>query len=43
LIKRIVELKKQGEMEAAEREYKQVEPLSEKIVAIMQVIKSKLN
>jgi methyl-accepting chemotaxis protein len=42
LIKRIVDLKKQGDMKAAEREYQRVAPLSEKIVAMMQVIKSKL-
>jgi methyl-accepting chemotaxis protein len=42
LIKRIVELKRQGDMEAAEREYQQVGPLSEKIVMLMQAIKNKL-
>jgi methyl-accepting chemotaxis protein len=42
LIKRIVDLKKQGDREAAEREYQRVAPLSEEIVAIMQAIKNQL-
>jgi hypothetical protein len=43
LIKRIDELKRQGDIEAAEREYQLVAPLSEKIVAMMQSIQRKLD
>ncbi len=42
LIRRVVELKRQGDMEAAEREYLRVGPLSEEIVKMMQVIRNKL-
>jgi methyl-accepting chemotaxis protein len=43
LIKRIVDLKKQGDMEAAEREYQRVAPLSETIVTMIQAIKNKID
>ncbi|MET0051939.1 MAG: methyl-accepting chemotaxis protein [Candidatus Thiodiazotropha sp.] len=42
LIRRVVELKRQGDTEAAEREYLRVGPMSEEIVRMMQVIRSKL-
>ncbi|MEW8659263.1 MAG: methyl-accepting chemotaxis protein [Candidatus Thiodiazotropha endolucinida] len=43
LIKRIADLKNRGDMQAAEREYQRVGPLSEEIVRMMQTIQSKLN
>ncbi|MEW8691328.1 MAG: methyl-accepting chemotaxis protein [Candidatus Thiodiazotropha endolucinida] len=43
LIKRIADLKNRGDMQAAEREYQRVAPLSEEIVRMMQTIQSKLN
>ncbi|MES9848328.1 MAG: methyl-accepting chemotaxis protein, partial [Candidatus Thiodiazotropha sp.] len=43
LIKRIADLKDRGDMQAAEREYQRVGPLSEEIVRMMQTIQSKLN
>lgn len=43
LIKTIVDLKHRGEMQAAEREYQRVGPMSEEIVRIMQTIQSKIN
>ncbi|MET0066734.1 MAG: methyl-accepting chemotaxis protein [Candidatus Thiodiazotropha sp.] len=42
LIRRVVELKRQGDTEAAEREYLRVGPMSEEIVSMMQIIRSKL-
>ncbi len=43
LIKRISELKKQGDMQAAEREYQRIGPMSEEIVSLMQAIQNKLD
>jgi hypothetical protein len=43
LIKRISELKKQGDMQAAEREYQRIGPMSEEIVGLMQAIQNKLD
>ncbi|MES9829270.1 MAG: methyl-accepting chemotaxis protein [Candidatus Thiodiazotropha sp.] len=43
LIKRIADLKSRGDIQAAEREYQRVGPLSEEIVHMMQAIQSKLN
>ncbi|MEW8397016.1 MAG: methyl-accepting chemotaxis protein [Candidatus Thiodiazotropha sp.] len=43
LIKRISELKNMGDMEAAEREYQRVGPLSEKIVEMMRAIQNRIN
>lgn len=43
LIKQIAELKKQGDMVAAEKEYQRVGPLSEEIVRLMQAIQAKIS
>ncbi|MEW8632359.1 MAG: methyl-accepting chemotaxis protein [Candidatus Thiodiazotropha sp.] len=43
LIKRISELKNRGDMEAAEREYQRVAPLSDKIVDMMRTIQDKIS
>ncbi|MEJ2465171.1 MAG: methyl-accepting chemotaxis protein [Candidatus Thiodiazotropha sp.] len=43
LIRRINELKQRGDMQAAEREYERVGPLSEEIVALMQKLEEKIS
>jgi len=43
LIKKIYDLKEKGDMAAAEREYQQVGPLSERIVELMQAIQGRLS
>ena len=43
LIHHIVDLKERGDMQAAEREYEKVGPLSERIVSIMQKIQDKIS
>jgi methyl-accepting chemotaxis protein len=43
LIRQIAELKRKGDLQAAEREYQRVGPLSEEIVGIMKAIQNKLD
>ncbi len=43
LIRRISELKQRGDMQAAEREYERVGPLSEEIVALMRKLEEKIS
>ena len=43
LIRQIADLKERGDIQAAEREYEKVGPLSEQIVSIMQKIEQKLS
>ena len=43
LLKQVVELKRQGDTAGAEREFKRIEPLSEKVVSIMGAIQDKFD
>jgi methyl-accepting chemotaxis protein len=43
LIKRVVDLKRQGNSEAAEREYQRLGPMSEALVDLMQTVRNKLD